>query len=324
MPEELGTFLLVGGIGLAVIILLSIFRSIIRIVPDFERLVILQLGKYKSTRGPGLVILIPVLERAFKVDLRERFLDIPSQTAITKDNAPIAVDFLVYYRITDPMLSVLKVDDVVHASLNIATTTLRAVIGDIPLDDVLSKREEINDTLRLKLDETTERWGMKITSVEIREIEPPRDVQEAMNRQMSAERDRRALVTSADGQREAAIAVAEGEKQAAILEAEGQRAAAIAMAEGERQAQLLRAEGYASALAAILKEAQNLDEKTMALQYMDMLGKVGESPSTKFILPMELTKVVEQFTSQMNLPSTSNGSNPESVPMNGTREKNPS
>jgi regulator of protease activity HflC (stomatin/prohibitin superfamily) len=291
-----------------VLFIFYLLFSIIRIVPDYERLVILQLGRYKGTRGPGITPVWPLLEKAFKVDLRERFLDIPAQTAITRDNAPISVDFLVYYRIVDPALSVLKVDHVVRASLNIATTTLRAVIGDIDLDDVLAKREQINDTLRVKLDEITERWGMKITSVEIREIEPPREVQDAMNRQMSAERERRATVTRAAGEREAAIAVAEGEKQAAILRAEGDRESAIARAEGERQAQLLRAQGYAKALKAILEEAQHLDEKTMILQYLDALEKVGASPSTKFVLPMELTSMMTNFAAIMggNGSSTAN------------------
>lgn len=287
---------------LIIAIILFVFYlifSMVRVVPQYERLVVLQLGRYKGTRGPGVVFIIPLLEKAYKVDLRERFLDIPAQTAITRDNAPISVDFLVYYRITDPMLSILKVDHVVRASLNIATTTLRAVIGDIDLDDVLAKREQINDTLRVKLDEVTERWGMKITSVEIREIEPPRDIQDAMNRQMSAERERRAMVTRASGERESAIAVAEGQKQSAILKAQGEREAAIAVAEGERQAQLLRAQGFAKALAAIYEEAQNLDDNTMLLQYLQTLRDVGNSPSTKFVLPMEVMNLMGSITGLM-------------------------
>jgi regulator of protease activity HflC (stomatin/prohibitin superfamily) len=200
-----------------ILVVFFLFIRTFRIIPEYERLVILALGRYAGTRGPGLVIVLPFIEKAINVDMREKFLDIPAQTAITQDNAPIAIDFLVYYRLVDPKLSIIAVDHVVRASTNIATTTLRAVIGDISLDDVLSKREQINDTLRVKLDEVTERWGLKVTSVEIREIEPPRDVQDAMNRQMSAERERRALVTKASGEREASIAVAEGEKQAAIL-----------------------------------------------------------------------------------------------------------
>jgi regulator of protease activity HflC (stomatin/prohibitin superfamily) len=282
----------------ALFVFLLALRSI-RVVPEYVRLVILALGRYAGTRGPGIVLVLP-WEQASRVDLRERFLEIPRQTAITKDNAPIAIDFLVYYRVIEPKLSILQVDDVVQASLNIATTTLRAVIGDIPLDDVLAKREAINDQLRVKLDEITERWGLKITSVEIREIEPPREVQEAMNRQMTAERNRRATVTTASGEREAAIMVAEGHKQAEILKAEGQKQSEILKAEGERQAQALRAQGFAVALQTITAEARNVDPKTMALQYLDALRDVGTSPSTKFVLPLELTGLVQQIASTIS------------------------
>lgn len=292
-----------GAQGIAlVIVVLAIFvllRSSIRAVKEYDRLVIFFIGRFKTVRGPGLIYVIPFLESATKVDMREKIIDIPSQTAITKDNASIGIDFLVYYRITDPEMSVTKVGDVVDATGKIATTTLRAVIGDIVLDDVLSRRDQINDVLRVKLDETTERWGMKITTVEIREIEPPRAIQDAMNRQMSAERDRRAEVTLAEGEREAAIARAEGSKQSAILEAEGQKQSQILEAEGEREAQLLTAEGFAKALKAIHEQARDVDGKTMALQYMEMLEKVGSSPSTKFVLPMELTSIAQSFVSTM-------------------------
>ena len=286
-------------IGIVLFVFYILVRTF-RIIPEYERLVILALGRYAGTRGPGLTIVVPLFEQATKVDMREKFLDIPAQTAITQDNAPIAIDFLVYYRVVDPKLSVIAVDHVVRASTNIATTTLRAVIGDISLDDVLSKREQINDTLRVKLDEVTERWGLKITSVEIREIEPPREVQEAMNRQMSAERERRALVTRASGEREAAIAVAEGEKQAAILRSEGLRQSAVLEAEGDRQAQLLRAQGFAAALKAIEEEASIAGANTMYLQYMNTLRDIGTSSSTKFVLPVELIKLTQQFAGSMN------------------------
>src|SRR5207244_2420079 len=174
------------------------------------------------------------------------------QTCITKDNAPIAIDFLIYWKVTDPVSSVLNVANFAGASQGVATTTLRAVIGDIPLDDVLAKREQINAVLRLKLDEVTERWGVKVTTVEIREIIPPREIQDAMNRQMSAERNRRAAILEAEGQKQSAILVAEGSKQAAILEAEGQR-----------QAQILKAEGFALALTKVYESAQTVDAKTM-------------------------------------------------------------
>jgi len=285
-----------------VILVLFVFYivfSAVRIVPEYERLVVLALGKYAGTRGPGIIFIIPFLETARKVDLRERFLEIPRQTAISKDNTAIDIDFLVYYRVVNPKLSILEVENVVQASLNIAATTLRAVIGDIELDDVLAKREEINDILRVKLDEVTERWGLKVTRVEIREVEPPRDVQDAMNRQMSAERERRATVTRAEGNRQAAIMVAEGEKQSAILRAEGEKEAMVRRAEGEQQAQLLQAQGRASALAALYSEAKEIDEKTLMMQYLDTLRSVGNSPSTKFVMPVELTGMLSRFMTAM-------------------------
>lgn len=306
--NELGDFLnqLLGGQATAILVIIVVvlviwvLSRLIRVVPETERLVVLSLGRYSGTRGPGIVIIIPIIEQARKVDIRERFLDIPSQTGITRDNAPIDIDFLIYYRVVDPKLAVLQVDNVVSAAVNIATTTLRAVIGDISLDDVLAKREQINDTLRVKLDEITERWGLKITSVEIREIKPPKEVQDAMNRQMSAERERRATVTRASGEREASIAVAEGEKQAAILKAEGEKQAVLLRAEAERQAQLLRAQGFAAALQSIDGEAQKIDPNTVALQYMETLKEMGAGESTKFILPVEIMGLAERLTQAMS------------------------
>lgn len=292
MPLDFATILII----ILVVFVFTLLVRTLRIVPEYERLVILALGRYAGTRGPGIVIVIPILEQAVKVDMRERFLDIPAQTAITKDNAPIAVDFLVYYRVTDPRKAVLEVTNVVEASINIATTTLRAVIGDIELDSVLSKREQINDALRVKLDEVTERWGLKVTSVEIREIVPPRDVQDAMNRQMTAERERRAQVTRASGEREAAITIAEGERQAAVLKAQGDKESAVLKAEGERQSQLLRAQGYAAALKAINEQASDAGGNTMMLQYLEALREVGKSNSTKFILPLEVTRFMSEFS----------------------------
>ncbi|MGE5850118.1 MAG: SPFH domain-containing protein [Candidatus Methylomirabilota bacterium] len=253
----------------------------LRIVPEYQRLVIFRLGRMIGQKGPGLVIVIPLIDRPVRVDLRELFLEIPHQTCITKDNAPIAIDFLVYWKVVDPPLSVIKVQDFAGASQGIATTTLRAVVGDIALDDVLAKRDQINDILRAKLDEVTERWGVKVTTVEIREIEPPKEVQEAMNKQMAAERNRRAMVTEADGRREAAVKVAEGEKQAAVLKAEG-----------EKQASILRAEGFSLALHKVFEVASTVDAKTMTLQYLDALKSLGASPATKIVFPLEFTSLL--------------------------------
>ena len=220
-----------------VVVLIFLYLSV-RVVQQYEKMVVFRLGKTNEgmVRGPGLRFLIPIVDRPVKVDVREQFIEVPSQTTITKDNAPINVDFLIYWRIVDPLKSVVNVAYFAGALQGVATTTLRAVIGDILLDDVLSKREQINEVLRTKLDEVTERWGGKVTTVEIREITPPRDVQDAMNRQLSAERTRRAVITESEGSRQAAINVAEGQKQSEILKAEGERQAAILRAEGFSQA----------------------------------------------------------------------------------------
>lgn len=283
---------LIGGLFLIGFVFLA---NAIRIVPEYQRLVVFRLGRSIGAKGPGIVLLIPVIDRAVKVDLREQVREIPHQTAITKDNASISVDFIWYYKVLDPSESVLQVGNFEVAAQGMATTTLRAVIGGIPLDDVLSEREHINTMLRTRLDEVTERWGVKVTNVEIREIIPPRDIQEAMNRQMSAERIRRAVVTESTGTREAAINVAQGEKQAAILRAEGAKQATILEAEGQQQAQELRAQGFARALEHIFNVAQTVDQKTMTLQYFETLKAIGASPSTKYIFPMEFTSMLDNF-----------------------------
>ncbi len=280
MPQTLA---LISCIAFFIVLFLVVVLSMaIKIVREYQRLVVFRLGKCVGQRGPGLVLLWPFIETANWVDLREQFLEVPAQTTITKDNASISVDFLIYYKVVNPVDSVVQVQNFAGASQGIAMTTLRAVIGDILLDDVLAQRERINTSLRTKLDEVTERWGIKVTAVEIREILPPREIQEAMTRQMSAERTRRAVVTEADGKKQAAITVAEGEKQSAILRAEG-----------ERQARILQAEGYAQALETVFNAAKGIDAKTMSLQYLDALKALGASPATKFIFPMEFTNLLK-------------------------------
>jgi len=283
-------------VGSAILIVVALLITAIRIIPEYQRLVVFRLGRALGARGPGVVILIPLVDRGVKVDLREQVRDIPHQTSITKDNASISVDFIWYYKVLDAAESVLQVGDFETAAQGMATTTLRAVIGGIVLDDALSEREHINNMLRSRLDDVTERWGVKVTNVEIREIIPPREILDAMNRQMSAERLRRATVTESTGTREAAINVAEGEKQSNILEAEGERQSAILVAEGERQAQILRAEGFSAALDKIYEIAQTIDQKTMTLQYFETLKEMGTSPSTKYIFPMEFSQFIERFT----------------------------
>ena len=284
------------GLGLVLALLFVFLASAIKIVPEYQRLVVFRLGRLLATKGPGLVLLIPFVDRGIKVDLREFYLEIPRQDSITKDNAAISIDFIMYYKVLDPAVSVIQVSNFAGAATNIAATTLRAVIGDISLDDVLAKRDEINSLLRVKLDEVTERWGVKVTNVEIREIIPPPSVQEAMTRQMSAERTRRAVVTEAEGQKQAAITISEGNKEAAILNAEGAKQSAILTAEGERQAAILRAEGFALALSKINESATVADAKTMQLQYLEALKQVGAGPSAKIVVPMELSGLVAAFT----------------------------
>ena len=271
-------------IALIALLVIAMLASSIRIVPEYQRLIVFRLGRCIGEKGPGFVMLIPVVDRAVTVDLREQVREIPAQTSITKDNAPISIDFLWFYKVIDPTSTVLQVGNFELAAQGIATTTLRSVIGSIMLDSVLSEREQINNALRTRLDEVTERWGVKVTNVEIREIIPPREVQESMNRQLAAERVRRAVVTESLGTREAAINVADGQKQSAILEAEG-----------TRQAQVLNAEGYAQALENIFKAAKGVDSKTITLQYFETLKKLGEGASTKYIFPMEFTSMMQDF-----------------------------
>jgi len=269
-------------LGVVIVIVILALRAIIHIVPEYQRLIVFRLGSFEKTAGPGIVLLLPppIQSVAQTVDLREFVVEIPQQTCITKDNAPISIDFLIYQKVVEPKDSFLNIQNFRQAIQGIATTTLRAVVGNIPLDDVLAKREQINEELRVKLDDITHRWGVKVTNVEIKELTPPRDVQEAMNRQLTAERTRRAAVTEAEGKKASAILVADGAKQASILEAEGARQAAI-----------LRAEGFALALSTINAQAMNADARTMTLQYFNTLNQLGSSPATKFIIPTEFTSL---------------------------------
>jgi len=267
---------------IGVILFFVIIRWGIRVVREYWRLVIFRLGKCIGKKGPGIVFLIPFIDIPVRVDLREQFLEIPNQICITKDNAPISIDFLIYAKVVDPVLTVIKIQTFLSAVQGLATTTLRAVVGDISLDDVLAKREVINEIMAAKLDQVTAGWGVKVTRVELREIAPPKEVSDAMIKQMAAERQRRATVTEAEGKKAAAIAVAEGDKQAAILKAEG-----------EKQARILVAEGFSWALDKIFSIAKTVDDKTMTLQYFDALKALGSSPATKFIFPLEFTQLIK-------------------------------
>ena len=282
--------------GILVLIVLIIFAKALKVVREYQRIVLFRLGRAIGLRGPGLVFIFPVIDRPVGVDLREQYLEIPKQTAITKDNAAINIDFIIFYKVIDATMSVLQVQNFAGAAQNIAATTLRSVVGDMSLDEILSKRDQMNQVLQVKLDEVTERWGVKVGNVEVREIVPPTPVLDAMTRQMSAERTRRAVVTEAEGQKQSSITVAEGQKQAAILSAEG-----------DRQAAILRAEGFSLALDRIFQVARTLDANTMSLQYLDALKQIGASPSTKFVVPMELAGLLSSVTGLTGKAFSGNG-----------------
>ena len=270
---------------------------IINFLKDYERIARVKWGNFTGMKGPGPTLMIPIMHSGVKVDLRTEVIDIPRQTNITKDNAPIDIDFLIYLRVIEgeAAKSVLEVENYRMAVIGLSTTTLRAVVGEMTVDEVLSQREKINTMLRTKLDNETGRWGIKVTNVEIKTIEPAADIQEAMNRQMSAERVRRAVIIEAEGTRQSAITVAEGEKQAAILKAEGHKEAEILTAEGDKQAAVLRAEGYSVSLDKIQNIAKDITSNTMSLQYFDTLKSIGEGQSTKYIFPMEFTNLLKPF-----------------------------
>ena len=285
----------------AVILLLALggvvlITMAVRIIPEYKRLVIFRLGRSIGAQGPGIIFLIPFVDKPVIVDLREVFFDVPPQTCITADNASVSIDFLVYDKVIDPERSVLEVEDFTGAARGLAITTLRAVVGAMDLDDVLSKRDEINQVLHEKLDQVTDRWGIRIMAVEIREVVPPRAIEEAMTRQMAAERNRRAMVAEAEGKREAAVTVATGDKQAAILAAEGNREATILNAEGTKEGAVLEAEGFAMALGKIFETAKDIDSKTMTLQYLEALKQLGAGASTKFIFPTELLNLAKPLS----------------------------
>jgi len=296
---------IIGAIVVAV--LLGIIISAFRVLPDYQRMVVFRLGRCIGAKGPGLVFLLPFVDRGVRVDLRETWFEVQPQTCITKDNATVSIDFLIYMKVVDAIPSVIQVVDHRGAARGIAITTLRAIVGDMALDDVLAKRDSINEIMRGKLDEATSRWGIKVTAVEIREVIPPRDILESMTKQMSAERTRRAVVLEADGQAEAAIKRAEGNRQATILQAQATRESTILQAEGTREAAIKQAEGYAMALEKVYQIANHVDGRTMNLQYLETLKTLGQSQSTKWIMPLELTSLVQPFQAMVQAAGNASG-----------------
>jgi regulator of protease activity HflC (stomatin/prohibitin superfamily) len=296
----------------------------ISIVKQYEKVVVFRLGKYQRTAGAGVLILIPFIDRGVRVDVREFVLDEPSQTSITKDNAPVDVDFVVFLQVIDARTAVIDIANFILAVRQLATTALRAVVGEMTVEEVLSKREEINARLKVKMDEDTVRWGVQVNAVEIREITPGQEIQGAMNRLLSADRTKRSDITESEGQRQAAVNVAEGSKQAAILEAEGVRESAILRAEGSRQAQILEAEGFSQGLQRIYETASQVDGNTMGLQYLEMMKRLGEGQSTKWIIPMDLASMagtlsssLSNISSNMGVNNSGNGAGAGESPIDG-------
>ena len=267
------------------------------LVQQYQRMIVQKFGTYVGTRRSGLHFLVPFVYHGTKVDLRERVTRVPTQKYITADNVVVDMDFVIYYRIMEEYAerAVLEIQNFELAVVNLAFATLRAVIGSTTLSEALAERERIRDALQVRMDEVTERWGVKISQVEINEIDPPPGVKAAMEREKSAEAIKTADITESEGARQSQINIAEGEKRAAILSAEGERQAEILKAEGEQQAAVLRASGFSEALEKINSVASNADGRTMSLQYFETLKSLGESPSTKWIFPMEFTSMLGNF-----------------------------
>jgi regulator of protease activity HflC (stomatin/prohibitin superfamily) len=282
-------FGLVILVALAIVVLFAVIRQ----VEQYETAVRLRLGKYHDMLNPGWNFVIPFLDQAIMVDLRTQVLDVPRQEVITKDNSPTMVDAVIYFRVADGKRAILEVSSYRQAIINMAQTTLRAVIGDMELDQVLSNRDRINHGLRDRLDVETDKWGVKVENVEIREVDPSPNVKQAMEDQTAAERNRRANILRADGEKRAAILNAEGDKQSRILEAEGLRQAQILEAQGQRTARILEQQGEAQGLRIISMGAAAMDSKALTVMSLDTLKQLGAGASTKFVLPFELTKLME-------------------------------
>ena len=284
-----GTLLVVILIFLFLVALMGI-----KVIRPYELACVERLGKYQRTVQPGLNFILPFLDRLIKVDMREQVVDVPPQEVITKDNATVTVDAIIYYEVTDPVKVLYNVAQFRLATVKLAQTNLRNVVGDMSLDQSLTSREQINTKLRDVLDEATDKWGAKVTRVELQRIEPPGDVTEAMHRQMKAERERRAVVLEAEGFKTAAILRADGEKQAKILEAEGHAAAIQRVAEADKFRLLTVAEGEGQAVERVYGAIHrgNPTKDLITIKYLEALAKMAEGKATKLFVPYEASGVM--------------------------------
>ncbi|WP_293031163.1 SPFH domain-containing protein [Natronococcus sp.] len=273
------------AIGLVVLLLVPIvLRSSIVIVDAYEKKALTVLGEYRKLLEPGINVVPPFVSNTYSYDMRTQTVDVPRQEAITRDNSPVTADAVIYMRVMNVKRAFLEVDDYERAVSNLAQTTLRAVIGDMELDDTLNRRQEINAKIRQELDEPTDEWGIRIESVEVREVNPSKDVQQSMEKQTSAERRRRAMILEAQGERRSAVEKAEGDKQSEIIRAQGQKQSQILEAQGDSISTVLRA-----------KSAESMGERAIIDQGMETLERIGQSESTTFVMPQELTSMVGRY-----------------------------
>ncbi|RLT32546.1 MAG: SPFH/Band 7/PHB domain protein [Chloroflexi bacterium] len=289
--DGVGAIVLLGLIALFVIV---VAIAGIRIVSPYQKGVVERLGRYQRIAQSGLTIIIPFLDSIQKVDMREQVVDVPPQEVITKDNVVVTVDAIVYFEATDPQKLVYNVADFYQAATKLAQTNLRNVIGEMELDSALTSREHINTKLREVLDDATDKWGVRVVRVEIKRIDPPADVTQAMHRQMKAEREKRASILEAEGARQSAILAAEGSRQAAILAAEGQAEAVRRVADAERYKLEVEAAGQSNAITTVYNaiSAANPNDKLIAIQYLEALKVMANGSSTKIFLPYEASGVL--------------------------------
>lgn len=283
------------GLKLIIVIVVMLYASrAIRIVRQYERGLIETFGQYTRTVNPGLVFVFPPFQTVRLVDMREQVIDVPPQEVITKDNASVTVDAVIYFMVTDPVKVVYNVANFVIAATKLAQTNLRNIIGDMELDQTLTSREKINQQLRDVLDDATDKWGVKVVRVEIQKIEPPRDITDAMSKQMKAEREKRAAILEAEGVKQSAILKAEGEKQSAILQAEGKRQSAILEAEGKAEAIRKIADAQKYETETVFNAIHNgrPTNDLIAIKYLEALPKIADGNATKIFLPLESSGIL--------------------------------
>jgi regulator of protease activity HflC (stomatin/prohibitin superfamily) len=279
---------------LVAIVVLIIIATGIKIVRPWEKGLVERLGRYQRTVDSGLTLIVPIIDKMKKVDMREQVQDVPPQAVITKDNVVVEVDAVVYFEVTDPVKVTYNVADFYTAATKLAQTNLRNLVGDLALDESLTSRETINTKLREILDDATDKWGTKVTRVELQRIEPPRDVTEAMHRQMKAERERRAMILEAEGKKRSAILEAEGLREAAILKAEGEAEAIKKVAEADKYQKLTVAKGEAEAIENVYGAIHkgNPTNDLIAIKYLEALQKIADGQATKVFLPYEASGVL--------------------------------